>query len=100
MSPPLPPSFWSLFGLNLSAPLLTERQKPFNFLYSTPVSIKDTRFILLTECASSLLSTTARSVTSALTIRQVFFSEIAAKSDIPDCADLDGEGNGQGSTPQ
>ena len=28
-----------------------------------------------------------------------FFSEIAAKSDIPDCVDLDGEGNGQGSTP-
>ena len=53
----------------------------------------------VTECASYLLSTTARSTTSALTIRQVFFSEIAAKSDIPDCADLDGEGNGQGSTP-
>ena len=29
----------------------------------------------------------------------VFYSEIAAKLDIPDCADLDGEGNGQGSTP-
>ena len=99
MSPPLPPSFWSLFGLNLSAPLLTERQKPFHFLYSSPESIKSTCFILPTECASSLLSTTARSTTSALTSQQFFFSEIAAKSDIPDCVDLDGEGNGQGSTP-
>ena len=39
------------------------------------MSIKNTHFILLTECASSLLSTTARSVTSALTIRQVFFQK-------------------------